>query len=224
MKRILRVCQCVAAACLAECAAAMPLGLRMALWAPPPTASTIIDVGGKGTVEERGSGYVVEAKEGETLTEGDFTFAVAKEAYVIDIAADGKSATVALKAPEMRRVRDNAPYHGGGSGAADGGLEEGIDEDAEDSAGVLASVEDIVAKYGEGAIKARPTVDATKGEELGALPVKTYEGLYYQAAWGDDLGSMTEGAKVKAAGDTLYLGVIKQKGSKGFYKITVSER
>ena len=35
---------------------------------------------------------------------------------------------------------------------------------------------------------------------------------------------MTQGEKVQATGDTLYLGVIKQKGNKGFYKITVSEQ
>ena len=35
---------------------------------------------------------------------------------------------------------------------------------------------------------------------------------------------MTQGEKVQATGDTLYLGVIKQKGNKGFYKITVSKQ
>ena len=177
-------------------------------------AATGVDVGGKGTVEENGGGYVVEAKEGETLTEADFSFGVAKEAYVVNIAAGGKSATVALKAPEMRRLEDKPPYQGGE-------IEEDVGEDTEDSAGVLASVEDIVAKHGESAIKAKPMPKS--GETVGALPVKTYEGLYYQAAWGDDLGTMTQGEKVQAVGDTLYLGVIKQKGGKGFYKITVSE-
>ena len=174
-----------------------------------------VDVGEKGTVEASGGGYVVEAKEGETLTEADFTFGAAKEAYVVSIAAGGKSATVVLRVPEVA-TQD------GGSGAAGTGPEEGVGEDTEDSAGVLASVEDIVAKHGESAIKAKPTPKS--GETVGALPVKTYEGLYYQAAWGDDLGAMTQGEKIQATGDTLYLGVIKQKGSKGFYKITVSEQ
>ena len=215
---------------MAESAAAVPLGLRLCLWnrsAREASTHTVgappgVDVGEKGTIEESGGGYVVEAKAGETLTEADFSFGVAKEAYVVNIAAGGKSATVALKAPEVRRVRDNAPYQGGGSGAAGGEIEEDVGEDAEDSAGVLASVEDVVAKHGESAIKARPTPKS--GETVGALPVKTYEGLYYQAAWGDDLGTMTQGEKVQATGDTLYLGVIKQKGNKGFYKITVSEQ
>ena len=181
--------------------------------------TTGVDVGEKGTVEESGGGYVVEAKAGETLTEADFSFgAVAKEAYVVNIAAGGKSATVVLKSPDIR-------WHGAEAAPQDvgsGGLEEGVSEDTEDSAGILASVEDIVAKHGEGAIKAKPTPKS--GETVGALPVKTYEGLYYQAAWGDDLGTMTQGEKVQATGDTLYLGVIKQKGGKGFYKITVSEQ
>ena len=184
------------------------------VWTPSGTAAGV-DVGEKGTVEESGGGYVVEAKVGETLTEADFTFGVAKEAYVVNIAAGGKSATVALKAPEVRRLEDKPPYQGGG-------IEEDVGEDAEDSTGVLASVEDVVTKHGESAIKAKPTPKS--GETVGALPVKTYEGLYYQAAWGDDLDTMTQGEKVQATGDTLYLGVIKQKGGKGFYKITVSEQ
>ncbi len=179
------------------------------------------NVGGKGTVVEGGGKYVVKVHGNAILAENDFTFVVAKEAYIINIAVGGKSATVALKSPEVRRVRDNAPYQAGGSGAAGGEIEENVGEDTDDSAGVLASVEDIVAKHGESAIKAKPTPKS--GETVGALPVKTYEGLYYQAAWGDDLDTMTQGEKVQATGDTLYLGVIKQKGSKGFYKITVSE-
>ena len=181
-----------------------------------PAAPSGVDVGEKGTVEASGNGYAVVAKEGETLTEADFTFGIAaKEAYVVSIAADGKSATVTLKAPEV--VAREA-----GQGSQPSQVEEGVGDDTEDPAGMLASVEDIVAKHGESAIKAKPTPKS--GEEVGALPVKAYEGLYYQAAWGDDLGAMTQGEKVQATGDTLYLGVIKQKGSKGFYRITVSEQ
>ena len=64
---------------------------------------------------------------------------------------------------------------------------------------------------------------AKEGVPAGELPVKTYPGLYYQAAWGGDLGSMTSGAKVKATGDSLCLGVIRQTGARGFYKVSVSE-
>ena len=71
------------------------------------------------------------------------------------------------------------------------------------------------------AISAKPTDDAAA---LGALPVKTYEGLTYQAAWGDDIEHLTEGAKVDGTGGSIYLGVIKQTGKQGFYKVTVSEK
>ena len=182
----------------------------------PSAAPAWVDVGEKGAVEASGNGYAVVAKEGETLTEADFMFGIAaKEAYVVSIAADGKSATVTLKAPEVA-ARE------AGQGSQPSQVEEGVGDDTEDPVGILASVEDIVAKHGESAIKAKPTPKS--GEEVGALPVKAYEGLYYQAAWGDDLGAMTQGEKVQATGDTLYLGVIKQTGNKGFYRITVSEQ
>ncbi|MBQ4385916.1 MAG: leucine-rich repeat domain-containing protein [Kiritimatiellae bacterium] len=174
-----------------------------------------LDVGGKGTVEESGSGgYAVTANEGEMLTEDDIAFAVpgAKGAYKVEISFGGKAATVSLNPPV--------------AGVAE--LEEEVKEDEEDSSGLLADVAEIVAKYGEDAIKAKPTPtaeDIEKGnDETGALPVKTYPGLWYQASWGDDLGSMTEGDKVQATGGSLYLGVIKQKGDKGFYKLSVSEK
>ena len=155
------------------------------------------DVGGKGSVAVCDGGYAVKAKDGETLSVDDFSFDVAREAYKIDIAADGKSATVKLKEPVF-------------GGAAASGVEE---EDESDPSGALVEV----AKEN---ISAAPTDDE---EKLGALPVKAYPGLFYQAAWGDDLASMTGGEKVKSDGGTLYLGVIKQNGDKGFYKVSVSE-
>ena len=60
--------------------------------------------------------------------------------------------------------------------------------------------------------------------EVSALPVKAVKGLYYQASWGSDLSNMRQGEKVQATGDTLYLGVIKQQATQGFYKVTVSEQ
>ena len=48
-------------------------------------------------------------------------------------------------------------------------------------------------------------------------------GLSYSVSWGDELGSLTPGEKVTGTSGTLYLGVIKQTGAKGFYKLTVSE-
>ena len=55
-----------------------------------------------------------------------------------------------------------------------------------------------------------------------ALPVKAVKGLWYQASWGGDLQSPTQGEKVQATGDSLYLGVIKQTGASGFYRLSVS--
>ena len=64
---------------------------------------------------------------------------------------------------------------------------------------------------------------AGAGETLRALPVKTYQGLWYRASWGSSLGGFTDGAIVQATGDALYLGVIRQDGTQGFYRMTVSE-
>lgn len=119
--------------------------------------------GAKGTIEKVGGVYFVAASEGMTLTEYDLTFGrVPKEAYVVTLAPDGKSA-----------------------------------------------------------ISAKP--EPAAGESIGALPVQTYEGLTYQVAWGNDLADMTTGAEVAGTGGTLYLGVVKQTGRSGFYKVSVRE-
>ena len=170
-------------------------------WVPSVwTANVVVDAA-KGTVEVTDGSYVVTAAEGATLTADDIVFgAVAKEAYTVTIAADGKSATVTLNAPAF--------------GAA-AGLDEGeAQKDEADPSGALVAV-------AKDKIAAKPTDDAAV---LGALPVKTYEGLTYQAAWGDDIGNLTPGEKVDGTGGTIYLGVIKQTGAKGFYKVTVSEK
>ena len=97
--------------------------------------------------------------------------------------------------------------------APEAGEETAKDED--DPSGLLVAV-------ASEKIAAAPSPNA--GESVGALPVKAYEGLYYQASWGDDLGNLVSGEKVRATGSSLYLGVIRQKGGKGFYKLTVSEK
>ena len=66
--------------------------------------------------------------------------------------------------------------------------------------------------------------DPAKREEVGALPVRMYKGLWYQASWGDDLNALTPGTKFQADGTQTHIGVIKQKGSKGFYRLNVSEK
>ena len=56
-------------------------------------------LGVKGEIASSADGYVVTAKEGETLDEADFAFTIDKKAFNVGIAADGKSAFVALKSP-----------------------------------------------------------------------------------------------------------------------------
>ena len=154
-------------------------------------------------VDEESGKRTIEPKSGETLDESD----VAKvkmtasddvtditEAYHIEL-VDG-TIEITLATPKVEEVEENK-------------------RDEDDPSGMLANVE-------PEQIEEQP--EPKEGEEVGALPVKTYPGLYYQASWGDDLNSLTTGEKVQATGDSLYLGVIKQKGDKGFYKLSVSEK
>ncbi len=169
-------------------------------WTPNEVANVVVDAE-KGEIAETAGGYVVTAKEGKTLTESDIVFgAVPREAYKVEIAEGGKSATVSLAEPVV--------------GVAPEAAEEAA-KDEDDPSGMLVEV--APAKI---AAKSEPK----SGETVGALPVKAYEGLYYQAAWGSELSGLTTGEKVKATGPSLYLGVIKQTGEKGFYKLTVSEK
>ena len=151
-------------------------------------------------------GYVATAREGETLSVSNFTFEAVVDGEIFDtsagydvvVASGGGSAVVRLKTPAV------------GTSAA---VEEGPDE--MDRSGALVVVE-------ESRLAAKPT--ASGDEEVGALPVDAVPGLYYQAAWGSDLNDLTLGAKVQAKGGNLYLGVIRQTGTSGFYKVIVSER
>ena len=98
-------------------------------------------------------------------------------------------------------------------------------KDEEDATGLLEDVD----KVDDEKIAAMPEPDVSdpdpeKHEEVGALPVKMYPGLYYQVSWGGDLNNLTDGAKFRADGSQTHIGVIKQTGSCGFYKISVSER
>jgi hypothetical protein len=164
-----------------------------------------------GTMTEiEGCEYIIVANDDETLTERDITFTTVvgntlvdtTRGYNVKVATDGKSATARLKTPTFGAVavaEGNAPLAFDGS----------------DPSGALVVVN-------ENELAAKPTVK--NGEEVGALPVAAVPGLYYQAAWGSDLDNLTMGAKVKATTDILYLGVIKQKGVSGFYKVTVSQQ
>lgn len=151
-------------------------------------------------------GYVVTANDGKTLTDADFSFSTVvddevvdtRKGYVVAIADGGKRATVQLRNPAIGAMSVN----------------EGV-IDATDKSGALVVVP-------ESKIAGKPA--AVGEEDVGALPVEAVPGLYYQASWGNNLDSLSSGAKVQAKTDTLYLGVIKQTGDKGFYRVTVSEQ
>jgi hypothetical protein len=164
-----------------------------------------------GTMTEiEGCEYIIVANDDETLTERDITFTTVvgntlvdtTRGYNVKVATDGKSATARLKTPTFGAVavaEGNAPLAFDGS----------------DPSGALVVVN-------ENELASKPTVK--NGEEVGALPVAAVPGLYYQAAWGDDIRNLTVGQKVQATADMLYLGVIKQTGASGFYKVIVSEK
>lgn len=156
-----------------------------------------------GTATEIDGGYSISATGGARLTESDITItAVAGSnvvpttvGYVVEIADDGQSATVTLRKPEIA-TQTASDVEGDRTGA------------------LVIAEEDVIS--------AKPETD--EGDELAAIAVHTVPGLFYQASWGSELGCLSAGQKVQATGDTLYLGVIKQTGSSGFYKVTVSDR
>ena len=114
-----------------------------------------------------------------------------------DIAFADGAITVSLKTPAM-------------DAEVDASL-----KDSDDKSGFLVDP-DLVT------VRAEP--DPGVGEELGALPVKAVPGLWYRASWTANLGDgFTDGGWVQATGTELYLGVIKQTGASGFYKVSVSE-
>lgn len=170
----------------------------MVSWVPIAAANVGVDTA-RGCVARVDDCYVVTAADGVTLTEEDVIFgAVAKKAYKVTIVEGGKSATVTLNAPAF------------GAGVELNETEARKDES--DKSGALVTVsKDMIA--------AKPAGYGT----VGAVPVSTYEGLWYQAAWGDTIDNMTAGEKVAGTGETIYLGVIKQIGDSGFYKVSVSE-
>ena len=160
--------------------------------------SGFVSIDGKGTIVVQDGGYFATANDGVTLVEGDFIFKLSSQAYTIDIAANGKTATVRLRNPEIG-LRDGAT---------------GVTPDPDDPTGLL-----VIAPAAQ--MSAIPA--AGSGQTVRALPVKAYPGFWYRASWGNALGGFTDGAKVQATGDVLYLGVIRQEGLRGFYRLTVSE-
>ena len=160
---------------------------------------------------ENGDGTrTINAKTGETLTQSDVeSVAVTSptdptlditEAYTKTLSPDGDQIILALAQPVIEAVVE----------------EENID--AEDPMGLLEDVTKI------GAFKIAELPNPANGEDVGALPVKMHKGLWYQASWGDDLNNLTPGVKFRADGVQTHIGVIKQIGSCGFYKISVFEK
>ena len=175
---------------------------------PEPSIAPVVTIDGTKmdapVVDAESGNRVIAAKEGQTLTEEDVA------SVTISSPLDSSDITEAY----VKTLVDNQIIIELATPVVESVNEE--DKVENDPSGMLADVE-------PEQIEAIPTPDVEKGEAVGALPVKTYEGLYYQASWGDDLGDMTAGEKVQATGEKLYLGVIKQTGEKGFYKISVSE-
>lgn len=150
----------------------------------------------KATCERTAGGYTLTAKDGETLSEGDIAFTAMLNGAIVDT-TKGYDVKIAADG-KSATARLKTPTFGVAVIVADDSPPEA---DSCDPTGTLVE---------------------SDGDAL--LPVAAVPGLYYQAAWGDNLNNLTVGAKVQATTDTLYLGVIKQTGSSGFYKVTVSEQ
>ncbi len=158
-------------------------------------------------VENMDGTRTIAAKGGVTLTQSDVENVTVTSpvdssvditaAYTKTLDTVNNVIVVALARPEVEEVANAA------------------NKDSEDKSGLLEDV----SKIDAGKIAELPT-----SGNVGALPVKMYKGLWYQASWGDDLNNLTPGTKFQADGTKTHIGVIKQKGPCGFYKLSVSEQ
>ena len=164
-----------------------------------------------GTITEAGDGgYIVEANDGASISAAEISATAVVGGSIVDVSSgydivvadDGKSAAMTLKTPTF----------GAAAVVAD---DDSPEADPSDPTGTLVEIDGV-------ALATQPR--ANDNEEIGALPVAAVPGLYYQAAWGDSLDNLTIGAKVQATTGTLYLGVIRQTGTSGFYKVSVSRQ
>ena len=166
----------------------------------------VIVEAGDNIVAENGDGsYTITAPVGGELTEDDVDGIEVKArldgewVYTTDgydVVFDGGVITMSLKKPEVDTDVDPAA------------------KDPDDKSGFLVDPDMVF-------VAAEP--DVGEGETLGALPVKAVPGLWYRASWGDSLHGMTTGEAVQAFSAELYLGVIRQDGASGFYKVSVSD-
>ena len=172
-------------------------------WGLVPANDGNVSVDAAKATIEKGTGgeYVVTALDGVTLTVDDiYIDTVAREAYVIAFTDNAHtSAVVSLAMPLITAPADESLKAQG------------------DATGLVVDI----AKVDIDDVAARP---AGSDEVVGALAVTMHAGLYYQAAWGSGLNNMEYGDKVLADGTKQYIGVIKQSGTTGFYKVTVSEK
>ena len=159
--------------------------------------------GGNVSITDKNS-YIVTVSGGGILSKDDFKFSTVMDGEIIDttkgyrilLENDKRTAHITLSTPEFL-------------------LPSGLHDYCQnDILGILSSVT-------EDELSTHPI--AYDGEMVCGIRIKTIKGLYYQAAWGSDLKNLTKGEKVRARGDSLYLGVIKQGSERGFYKISVSE-
>ena len=168
-------------------------------------AGVVVEAGDNIVTENGDGSYTITAPAGGELTEDDVDGIEVKvrfdggwiyttEGY--DVVFGGGVITVSLKKPEVDTDVD--------LGTKDPG----------DKSGFLVDPSMVT-------VAAEP--DVGDGETLGALPVKAVPGLWYRASWGDSLHGMTTGEAVQADGAELYLGVIRQDGVSGFYKVSVSD-
>lgn len=184
--------------------------------APEPPPVTVDDTKMEEPVVNEDGSRTIAAKDGETLTPSDVesvTIASPSDptvditaAYKRELDSANNQIVVTLAEPETTAV-------------------EAENKDAEDAAGILEDVSKVDGeKIAEAPTPDTSDPDPAKHEEVGALPVKMYKGLWYQASWGDDLKNLTPGTKFQADGTKTHIGVIKQKGACGFYKLSVSEQ
>ena len=174
---------------------------------PPMSINT--EKMGEPVLNEETGVRTIAAKEGKTLTISDVESVTVTsptdpavditEAYRRELDMANNCIVVTLDSPKVETADEE--------NKADG-----------DASGVLEDASKIDAEK----IAEPPT--PSNGEELGALPVKMYPGLWYQASWGGNLENLTPGSKFQATGSQTHIGVIKQQGDKGFYKLSVSEK
>ena len=164
-------------------------------------------------VEDANGNIVIAAKDGKTLTQADadaLEIMSPTEPGVDITAAYVKTLDAEANAIVIRLVDPEIDPEGGASYAPA----------TEDPTGLLDNAEAVETA---GALAAKP--ETTGDQKVGALPVKMYPGLWYQASWGSSLdSSMTPGVKFRAESGQTHIGVIKQTGTSGFYKVTVSEQ